>query len=218
MSTATVSFICSYFMELTLDNADQFLAVACVVLLDGFFGVIAGIKREGFKTFKALSVLRTLGTWWIILGAILHHVSNLSDIIIELSDEDKKDKLKLEHYNKTINNLIYSESDHITLLIIVNNYLNSTDPFAFTKNNYLNNKQLLEIKETHIKLRELITKQDSKTKKICGRLVQPKFLCNWNMFWQRQRTRYFRKTNPANFPRYKIHHKKRELAMTSSHE
>ena len=71
MSTATVSFICSYFMELTLDNADQFLAVACVVLLDGFFGVIAGIKREGFKTFKALSVLRTLGTWWIILGAIL---------------------------------------------------------------------------------------------------------------------------------------------------
>jgi hypothetical protein len=71
MSTATVSFICSYFMELTLDNADQFLAVACVVLLDGFFGIIAGIKREGFKTFKALSVLRTLGVWWIILGAIL---------------------------------------------------------------------------------------------------------------------------------------------------
>lgn len=71
MSTATISFICSYFMELTLDNVDQFLAVACVVLLDGFFGVIAGIKREGFKTFKALSVLRTLGTWWIILGAIL---------------------------------------------------------------------------------------------------------------------------------------------------
>lgn len=101
----------------------------------------------------------------IILGAILHHVSNLSDIIIELSDEDKKNKLKLEHYNKTINNLIYSESDHITLLIIVNNYLNSTDPFAFTKNNYLNNKVLLEIKNTHIKLRELITKQDSKTKK-----------------------------------------------------
>jgi len=71
MSTATVSFICSYFMELTLDNTDQFLAVACVILLDGFFGIIAGTKREGFKTFKALSVLRTLGVWWIILGAIL---------------------------------------------------------------------------------------------------------------------------------------------------
>lgn len=71
MSTATISFICSYFMELTLDNVDQFLAIACVVLLDGFFGIIAGTKREGFKTFKALSVLRTLGVWWIILGAIL---------------------------------------------------------------------------------------------------------------------------------------------------
>jgi len=101
----------------------------------------------------------------IILGAILHHVVNLSDIIIELPDEDKQNKLKLEHYNKTINNLIYSESDHITLLIIVNNYLNAKDPFAFTKNNYLNNKLLLEIKNTNIKLRELITKQDSKTKK-----------------------------------------------------
>lgn len=70
-ATTTMSFLFSYFMELTLGNAEQFLGVACVVLLDGFFGIIAGIKREGFKTFKALSVLRTLGVWWIILGAIL---------------------------------------------------------------------------------------------------------------------------------------------------
>lgn len=70
-ATTTMSFLMSYFMELTLGNAEQFLGVACVVLLDGFFGIIAGIKREGFKTFKALSVLRTLGVWWIILGAIL---------------------------------------------------------------------------------------------------------------------------------------------------
>lgn len=70
-TTTTMSFLFSYFMELTLGNAEQFLGVACVVLLDGFFGIIAGIKREGFKTFKALSVLRTLAVWWIILGAIL---------------------------------------------------------------------------------------------------------------------------------------------------
>ena len=70
-ATTTMSFLFSYFMELALGNAEQFLGVACVVLLDGFFGIIAGIKREGFKTFKALSVLRTLGVWWIILGAIL---------------------------------------------------------------------------------------------------------------------------------------------------
>ena len=70
-ASTTMSFLFSYFMELTLGNAEQFLGIACVVLLDGFFGIIAGIKREGFKTFKALSVLRTLGILWIILGAIL---------------------------------------------------------------------------------------------------------------------------------------------------
>ena len=101
----------------------------------------------------------------IMLGAILHIVSNFSDIIITLSNEDLKDKLKVEHYNKTINNLIYSESDHITLLKIFNNYLYSTDPLAFTKNNYLNNKKLLEIKDAYINLRELIMKKNSKTKK-----------------------------------------------------
>ena len=31
----------------------------------------AGVKREGFKTFKALSVLRTLAAWWMILAVIL---------------------------------------------------------------------------------------------------------------------------------------------------
>ena len=139
---------------------------------DGDLSRLGLICSDGFDKFDVkIAKMIICGYFFncieytIILGAILHHVTNLSDIIIELSDEDKKDKLKLEHYNKTINNLIYSESDHITLLIIVNNYLNSTDPFAFTKNNYLNNKQLLEIKETHIKLRELITKQNSKTKK-----------------------------------------------------
>lgn len=64
-------FLLTYFTELTLDNIEQFLAVGFVVILDGFFGVIAGIKREGFKTFKALSILRTLTVWWMILGVIL---------------------------------------------------------------------------------------------------------------------------------------------------
>lgn len=71
MSTATISFICSYFLGIAIDNAYQFMAVAVVVLVDGFFGILAGIKREGFKTFKAISILRTLAIWWIILGTIL---------------------------------------------------------------------------------------------------------------------------------------------------
>ena len=69
--STTCAFICSYFFELTMDNADQFLSITCVVLLDGLFGIIAGIKREGFKTYKALSVLRTVVVWWALLGVIL---------------------------------------------------------------------------------------------------------------------------------------------------
>ena len=42
--TASIGFICSYFLELTMANAEQYLAVAAVLLLDGFFGIIAGIK------------------------------------------------------------------------------------------------------------------------------------------------------------------------------
>ena len=69
--SASIGFICSYFMDLTMENAEQYLAVASVLLLDGFFGVIAGIKREGFKTYKALKVLKSLATWEIVLTVIL---------------------------------------------------------------------------------------------------------------------------------------------------
>ena len=70
-ATTTMSFLMSYFMELTLGNAEQFLGVACVVLLDGFFGIIAGIKREGFKTYKALKITKNTFVWLAILTVIL---------------------------------------------------------------------------------------------------------------------------------------------------
>ena len=69
--TTGVSFICSYFFNLSMDNFEQYLAVVAVVLLDGFFGVIAGIKREGFKTYKALKVIRTMFVWVMFLTTIL---------------------------------------------------------------------------------------------------------------------------------------------------
>jgi phage-related holin len=50
---------------------EQYLALIAVVFLDGFFGIIAGIKREGFKTFKALSVLKTMAMWCLFLTVIL---------------------------------------------------------------------------------------------------------------------------------------------------
>ena len=70
-TSMSLAFICSYFMELTMQNAEQYLAIATLIFVDGFFGVIAGIKREGFKTFKALKILRTLVFWTIILTVIL---------------------------------------------------------------------------------------------------------------------------------------------------
>ena len=69
--TTTVSFIWTYFFNLTMANAEQYLAVVAVVLLDGFFGIVAGAKREGFQTCKAVKVLRTLVTWICILTTLL---------------------------------------------------------------------------------------------------------------------------------------------------
>ena len=70
-STMSLGFICSYFMELTMQNAEQYLAISTLVFADGFFGIIAGIKREGFKTYKAIKILRTLLFWIIMLTVIL---------------------------------------------------------------------------------------------------------------------------------------------------
>jgi len=71
ISSMSIGFICSYFMELTMQNAEQYLAITTLVFADGFFGMIAGIKREGFKTYKAIKILRTLIFWVIMLTLIL---------------------------------------------------------------------------------------------------------------------------------------------------
>jgi phage-related holin len=69
--TTACAFIGSYFMNLTADNIEQYLSVAFVVFADGFFGVWAGVKKEGFKTYRALKVLKTFGFWVVMLSAIL---------------------------------------------------------------------------------------------------------------------------------------------------
>jgi len=74
----TIAFICSYFMELTMQNAEQYLAIVALIFADGFFGVIAGIKREGFKTYKAVKILKNLLFWIIILTVILGIEANFS--------------------------------------------------------------------------------------------------------------------------------------------
>jgi len=70
-TSMSIAFICSYFMELTASNLEQYLAVSAVVFADGFFGIIAGIKREGFKTYKALKILKSLFFWIVMLTVLL---------------------------------------------------------------------------------------------------------------------------------------------------
>ena len=74
----TTAFICSYFMEITMQNAEQYLAIVALIFADGFFGVIAGIKREGFKTYKAVKILKNLLFWIIFLTVILGIEANFS--------------------------------------------------------------------------------------------------------------------------------------------
>jgi hypothetical protein len=69
--SSILGFVMTYFLNLTIDNSNQYLAITAVILLDGFFGVCAGIKREGFKTYKAIRVLKNIITWWVILTVIL---------------------------------------------------------------------------------------------------------------------------------------------------
>jgi len=70
-TTTMVSFICSYFFNLSITHYDQYLSLIAVVFIDGFFGVIAGTKREGFQTCKAIKVLRTAAVWVLILTVLL---------------------------------------------------------------------------------------------------------------------------------------------------
>jgi len=58
-------------MELTIGNAEQYLALVAVVFIDGFFGIAAGVKREGFQTRKAVRVLQRVITWVAFLTVIL---------------------------------------------------------------------------------------------------------------------------------------------------
>jgi phage-related holin len=58
-------------MKLTADNVEQYLALVAVIFADGFLGVWAGTKTEGFQTRKALKVIKTLVVWVVMLTCIL---------------------------------------------------------------------------------------------------------------------------------------------------
>ena len=65
------TYMCTYLFNLSMENMEQYLAVVAVLWLDGVFGIWAGIKREGFKTYKALKITRNTFVWLAILTVIL---------------------------------------------------------------------------------------------------------------------------------------------------
>ena len=69
--TSFCTFLYAYFLKLSMDNFEQYIAVAAVIWLDGIFAIWAGCKREGFKTFKAIKITRTTAIWLVILTVIL---------------------------------------------------------------------------------------------------------------------------------------------------
>ena len=86
--SASTAYVLSYVLDVTSNNIEQYMAVIAVMFMDGFFGIIAGIKREGFKTYKAIQVLRNIFTWVVILTVTLmvekgfHGTNWLSEVII----------------------------------------------------------------------------------------------------------------------------------------
>ena len=54
-----------------MGNIEQYLGLIAVIFIDGFFGIIAGTKREGFQTRRAVRVLQRAAAWVSILTVIL---------------------------------------------------------------------------------------------------------------------------------------------------
>ena len=69
--TSFCTYLCTYFLNLSMDNMEQYLVIVAVLWLDGIFGIWAGVKREGFKTYKALKITRNTFVWLAILTVIL---------------------------------------------------------------------------------------------------------------------------------------------------
>tara|TARA_R110000796_G_scaffold161295_3_gene278013 strand:- start:765 stop:1178 length:414 start_codon:yes stop_codon:yes gene_type:complete len=69
--TSFCTYLCTYFLDLSMDNIEQYLAVVAVLWLDGIFGIWSGIKREGFKTYKALKITKNTFVWLAFLTVIL---------------------------------------------------------------------------------------------------------------------------------------------------
>ncbi len=138
--TSMITFICTYFYNMTLSHYEQYLALVSVIFVDGFFGCIAGVKREGFQTFKALKVLQTTVVWVILLTMLL----------------------SVEHAFKGMGWL--SETILIPFLVFqIMSALKNASMAGFIKAQFLN--YILDQFDQHKGLRQIATKKPRKTTK-----------------------------------------------------
>ena len=119
--TSFCTYLCTYFLNLSMDNAEQYLAVVAVLWLDGIFGIWAGVKREGFKTFKALRITRNTFVWLSILTVILMIEKGftgtgwLSEVVVvpfmilqlmsALKNASMAGLIKIQHLNKILDRI-----------------------------------------------------------------------------------------------------------------
>lgn len=54
-----------------MGNIEQYMALVGVLWIDGIFGMIAGIKREGFQTRKGIHAIQRVVGWIMLLTVIL---------------------------------------------------------------------------------------------------------------------------------------------------
>ena len=115
------TYLCTYFLDLSMDNIEQYLAVVAILWLDGIFGIWAGIKREGFKTYKALKITRNTFSWLAILTVILMIERGfagtgwLSEVVVvpfmilqlisALKNASMAGLIKAEHLNKILDRI-----------------------------------------------------------------------------------------------------------------
>lgn len=69
--TLSMTFLISYLFNISVVYWEQYFALTVVILIDGIFGIISGVKREGFMTFKALKILKSFFSWTTILTTML---------------------------------------------------------------------------------------------------------------------------------------------------
>ncbi len=69
--SAIGAYLISYLTGIVADNADMFMAIIASLGIDWVSGTYVAIKNKNFSTKQSLKIVRNLGIWLILLGALL---------------------------------------------------------------------------------------------------------------------------------------------------